>query len=100
MKLFNIARKFERQRNLYDILKEEILDIELKDCKEEITDFKIAELAVRLIDRGVRVESGAQDGRFVKRPYGTILGADKIIKSRDLRVTFYTSVRVEMQRIS
>ena len=63
MKLFNIARKFERQRNLYYILKEEILDIELKDCKEELTDFKIAELAKRLADRGVRIEGGAQAGK-------------------------------------
>lgn len=59
MKLFNIASKLKRQRDLYYILKEEILDIDLKGCKEEITDFKIAELAERLADRGVRTEGGA-----------------------------------------
>lgn len=59
MKLFNTADKLARQRDLYYILKEEILDIDLKGSAEEFTDFKIAELAERLADRGVRTESGA-----------------------------------------
>ena len=63
MKLFNTASKLERQRELYYILKEEILDIDLKGSAEEFTNFKIAELAERLANKGVRVESGAQGGR-------------------------------------
>ncbi len=59
LKLFNTASKLERQRNLYYILKEEILDIDLKGSAEEFTNFKIAELAERLADRGVRTEGGA-----------------------------------------
>ena len=59
MKLFNIASKLKRQRELYYILKEEILDIDLKGSAEELTNFKIAELAERLADRGVRTEGGA-----------------------------------------
>ena len=59
MKLFNTADKLARQRDLYYILKEEILDIDLKVCAEEFTNFKIAELAERLADRGVRTEGGA-----------------------------------------
>ncbi len=50
----------------------------------------------------VFMESGAQGGRNAYIPYGTILDAKrlKIIKSRGVYVAFYTSVRVEMQRIS
>ncbi len=62
MKLFNTADKLARQRDLYYILKEEILDIDLKGSAEELTNFKIAELAERLADKGVRVESGAPNG--------------------------------------
>lgn len=63
MKQFNTADKLARQRDLYYILKEEILDIDLKGSAEEFTNFKIAELAERLVGRGVRVESGAQAGK-------------------------------------
>ena len=63
MKLFNTADKLARQRDLYYILKEEILDIDLKGSAEELTNFKIAELAERLADRGVRTEGGAQVGK-------------------------------------
>ena len=50
----------------------------------------------------VFMESGAQGGRNAYIPYGTILDAKrlKIIKSRGVYVAFYTSVRVEMHRIS
>ena len=50
----------------------------------------------------VFMESGAQGGRNAYIPYGTLLDAKrlKIIKSRGVYVAFYTSVRVEMQRIS
>ena len=58
MKQFNTADKLARQRDLYYILKEEILDIDLKGSAEELTNFKIAELAERLADRGVRTEGG------------------------------------------
>ena len=58
MKQFNTADKLARQRDLYYILKEEILDINLKGSAEEFTNFKIAELAERLADRGVRTEGG------------------------------------------
>ena len=63
MKLFNTADKLARQRDLYYILKEEILDIDLKGSAEEFTNFKIAELAERLANKGVRLERGAQAGR-------------------------------------
>ena len=76
MKLFNTADKLARQKDLFQILKEEILDIDLKGSTVEFTNFKIAELAERLADKGVRVESGAQAGDHAGSPlrYNTECG--------------------------
>ena len=46
----------EDQKKLFNLLKEEILDLDIKNYKAEITDEKISELAKRLVADGVTVE--------------------------------------------
>lgn len=46
----------DEQKKLFELLQNEILDIDIKDCDAEITQTKIALLTARLIENGVTVE--------------------------------------------
>jgi len=46
----------DEQKKLFELLQNEILDLDIRNCDAEVTTVKIAELADRLIKNGVTVE--------------------------------------------
>ena len=57
MPLTALTSKYEdEQKKLFDLLQNEILDLDIKNCNAEVTNVKISELAARLFDKGVVVK--------------------------------------------
>lgn len=46
----------DEQKKLFELLQNEILDLDIRNCDAEVTTVKIAELAARLFDKGVVVK--------------------------------------------
>ena len=51
-----VAINSEEQKKLFEILQNEILDLDIRNCDAEVTTVKVAELADRLVKNGVTVE--------------------------------------------
>ena len=49
-------QEMNEQKKLFELLRDEILDLDIKNCDATVTNVKISELAERLVENGVTVE--------------------------------------------